>query len=101
MENFSNPYVKLIVVCKVCNKEQSMTNTGNWKQHFFTHGGDKPHKCPMCPKSFIRADQLRKHEAKVHSSGTAITNVKKEEIKSEPVKQEPTINPYFTQFNPF
>lgn len=68
IENFSNPYVKIILVCKVCNKEQSLKNSGNWKQHFFTHasGAEKPHKCEHCVKSFIRADQLRKHIFRCH-----------------------------------
>lgn len=68
VENFSNPYVKIILVCKVCNKEQSLRNSGNWKQHFLTHvsGQEKPHKCQQCPKSFIRADQLKKHISKHH-----------------------------------
>jgi len=66
-----------------------MRNAGNWKQHYFTHasGGDKPHKCSHCPKSFIRGDQLRKHEAKEHSNaGTFLkseTKFKTEFIKTE------------------
>ena len=71
----------------------------DWKRHYFTHSDEKPHKCSMCPKSFIRADQLRKHEAKVHSSGTAATNVKREDLKPEPVQQDHNTNPYFMQFN--
>ena len=100
VENFSNPpYVKLIIVCKICNKDLSASKPSDWKRHYFTHSDEKPHKCSMCPKSFIRADQLRKHEAKVHSSGTAATNVKREDLKPEPVQQDHNTNPYFMQFN--
>ncbi|XP_066915822.1 Krueppel-like factor 13 isoform X8 [Clytia hemisphaerica] len=100
VENFSNPYVKLIIVCKTCNKDLSSAKPNDWKRHYFTHSDEKPHKCSMCPKSFIRADQLRKHKAKVHSSGTGVANLKNEELKSEPMQQENYTNPYFLQFNP-
>lgn len=79
VSNFSNPYVKLIVACKVCNKEQSMTRSNNWKQHYFTHQDEKPHKCSFCPKSFIRADKLRQHIAKLHPS-SSFGNIKSEEM---------------------
>lgn len=43
-----------------------MTKASNWKQHYYTHTTEKPHKCTFCPKSFIRADHLRQHIAKTH-----------------------------------
>ncbi|XP_065644067.1 tissue-resident T-cell transcription regulator protein ZNF683 isoform X6 [Hydra vulgaris] len=67
LENFSNPYVKIIVVCKICNREQSFKRSSNWKAHFMTHSDKKPHSCLHCEKSYIRADQLRKHVEKEHS----------------------------------
>ena len=36
VENFSNPYVKLIIVCKICNREASRFQN-NWKRHYLTH----------------------------------------------------------------
>lgn len=66
LENFSNPYVKIIIVCKICNKEQSLRFAGNWRQHYMTHSEKKPHTCPHCSKSFIRADRLRQHIQKSH-----------------------------------
>ncbi|XP_066915816.1 zinc finger protein sens-like isoform X2 [Clytia hemisphaerica] len=63
LENFSNPYVRLVVLCKICSKEQTMTSAGNWKQHYFTHVSEeeKPHRCDICHKGFITAPHLKKH----------------------------------------
>jgi len=63
--NFSNPYVKLIVVCKVCNKEQSLKHSHHWATHFKVHDKSLCHKCPYCPKTFQWPNVMRKHvEAK-------------------------------------
>ena len=66
--NFTNPYVKLIVVCKVCNKEQSLKNSQNWANHFMVHDKSLGHKCPYCPKTFPRPNVLNKHIASKHSN---------------------------------
>ena len=69
LESFENPYVKITLQCKVCGKEQSLKHQHTWKRHFLTHASDeeKPFKCTLCPKSFIRSSQLRNHEARQHS----------------------------------
>lgn len=64
LDNFDHPYVKIILVCKICNKEQNVKATSNWRAHYLTHSAEKPHKCESCGKSFIRADRLRNHMAK-------------------------------------
>ncbi|XP_057301120.1 fez family zinc finger protein erm-like isoform X3 [Hydractinia symbiolongicarpus] len=81
LENFSNPYVKIIIVCKICNKEQSLKFSGNWRQHYLTHASSegKPHKCQHCSKSYIRADQLRKHVSKYHEQQEQIYGQTKQE----------------------
>ena len=61
IDGFTNPYVKIILACKVCNKEQTSKSANDWKRHYMTHSDQKPHACQHCPKSFIRADKLRKH----------------------------------------
>ena len=70
LESFENPYVKITLQCKVCGKEQSLKHQHTWKRHFLTHAADeeKPFKCTLCPKSFIRSSQLRNHEARQHST---------------------------------
>lgn len=67
IESFSNPYVKLIIVCKICSKEASKF-ARNWKSHYMSHMGaeDKPHQCSHCSAGFIRADILKKHIEKKH-----------------------------------
>ena len=81
IENFSNPYVKIILVCKICNKEQSLRFSNNWRQHYLTHAAhnEKPHKCQHCNKSFIRADRLRQHVNKYHSLVDSDQLIKQEE----------------------
>ncbi|XP_057301116.1 uncharacterized protein LOC130635704 isoform X1 [Hydractinia symbiolongicarpus] len=68
IEKFDNPYVKIILVCKVCNKEQSLKFSHNWKTHYLSHASneEKPHKCSQCTKAFITAPQLKKHFLKQH-----------------------------------
>lgn len=63
IENFENPYVKIILVCKICNKEQSLKLARNWKRHYLSHATneEKPHQCPYCPKAFITLTQKNKH----------------------------------------
>lgn len=66
IESFDNPYVKIVVVCKICNKEQSLKIAGSWKQHYFTHTDQKPHTCPHCSKGFLRPVLLRNHIKSKH-----------------------------------
>ncbi|XP_066915821.1 zinc finger protein sens-like isoform X7 [Clytia hemisphaerica] len=77
IENFDNPYVKIILVCKVCNKEQSLKFAHNWKTHYLQHVSEdeRPHKCNICNKGFITAPQLKKH-MKQHDK-----KPKKEDVK--------------------
>ena len=68
LENFDNPYVKIMVACKVCGKEQKLTNPGNWKSHFVTHASaeEKAFPCNFCDKAFTRNNVLRDHILKKH-----------------------------------
>ena len=80
LSQFDNPYVRVVVICKVCSKEQSLAHSSDWKKHFLTHSDQKPHQCTFCEKSFIRADRLRNHIAKCHSGCDVKT---KGELKEE------------------
>ena len=71
--------MKVIVACKICNKEQNFKQSSNWKRHYFSHTTQKPHQCNLCEKSFTSASLLRDHRLKNH--GIA-------DMKKEPVKQE-------------
>ena len=82
LENFNSPYVKVIIVCKICNKEASKS-ARNWKAHYLTHASneEKPHKCPVCNQGFVQTNNLRAHMKK---------HMKKPELVSE-VNHEPNI----------
>jgi len=90
LENFTNPYVKIIVVCKVCNKEQSLKFSRYWREHFMTHSDTKPHKCPYCPKSFQKPSQMKKHAQSKHGNvmGTQNMGALKQEHVVDDVKEE-------------
>ena len=66
LENFTNPYVKIILVCIVCNKELSMKYQSTWKRHYLTHVNDedKPFKCVHCNRAFVQSTQLTSHMKK-------------------------------------
>lgn len=80
LENFDNPFVKVIVVCKICNKEQSLKHTHHWKLHHQIHSNEKPYKCPHCPSAFKRSDYLRSHVQGKHSHEVQT----KQQVKQEP-----------------
>lgn len=94
LESFENPYVKITLQCKVCGKEQSLKHQHTWKRHFLTHASDeeKPFKCTLCSKSFIRSSQLRNHEARQHSIMQPVNKKENREAfqqsTMEPVKNE-------------
>jgi len=67
ISNFSNPYVKLVVACKVCDKQLSSKNVVSWKDHNMIHDKSLGHKCPYCDKTFQRPVVVRKHIAAKHA----------------------------------
>ncbi|XP_066915826.1 zinc finger protein 236-like isoform X12 [Clytia hemisphaerica] len=87
IESFENPYTKLIIVCKVCNKEASKYQR-DWKTHYLSHVSDdqKPHQCKICNRGFIKPGLLSKHMEKMH--GGAVESFSKKEEFSIP-KTEP------------
>lgn len=89
IENFDNPYVKLLVVCKICNKEQSLKYCNTWKRHYSFHFDDvRPHQCDVCDKSFKQSCDLKRHK-KTHDKNEDIsTSVGKPDIKNYHIKYE-------------
>ena len=53
LQNFNHPLVKLIVICKICNKEIDTFSPTNWKVHYKFHG-QKGYKCHQCGKGTTR-----------------------------------------------
>lgn len=68
VESFENPYVKIVLVCKICNKEMNLKRTDTWKVHYYTHvsNENKPYKCPHCDQGFVQPAPLNKHIEKKH-----------------------------------
>ena len=66
LENFQHPFVKIIAVCKICNKEQAFKLSRNWKRHFESHCDRKSYKCDHCEKSFTAPYLLKGHAQRIH-----------------------------------
>lgn len=47
------------LVCKICNHRSQ--NNNHHLKHLQTHQGDKPHKCIVCGKGFLRKQYLNEH----------------------------------------
>ena len=90
IEAFNNPYVKILLACKICSKEMPIKYPGNWKQHFLSHASssEKPFKCQYCEKSFIRGDRLKNHVTKHHPGVEQSQTLNSLSVKKEPFKQE-------------
>lgn len=52
-------------VCSICNL--AFTKKNNMLVHMRIHSGENPYKCVTCDEQFKKAEQLRKHELKVHN----------------------------------
>ena len=51
-DNWSNPYAKLALVCRICSKEQNPKTRNTWKQHWESHTDLKNFGCYICEKRF-------------------------------------------------
>ena len=51
-DNWSNPYAKLALVCRICSKEQNPKTKSTWKQHWESHTDLKNFGCYVCEKRF-------------------------------------------------
>ncbi|XP_065669868.1 zinc finger protein 846 isoform X4 [Hydra vulgaris] len=61
IESWNHPHVKIILVCRVCNKEQKSTNPLTWKLHFLTHSESKPYNCNVCGRGFVQTTAFKLH----------------------------------------
>jgi hypothetical protein len=80
IESFENPYVKIILVCKQCNKEMNMKRTDTWKVHYYTHvsNDNMPFKCQYCAQGFVLPNQLNRHVQKKHANNLSTGSLKEE-----------------------
>jgi len=83
LETFTNPFVKVIVCCKICDKPQSLKFQASWKRHYLTHASaeEKPFKCRYCERAFVQANALTLHIKGRHSLHKSKTE--KAELKNE------------------
>ena len=65
-----SPGRKTVGDCPVCGKRFTMRSL--LKTHLMTHTGEKPHKCEICQKRFLRSGDFRRHE-RIHKKAYSCT----------------------------
>ena len=80
-------------MCRVCGK--AFSQSSNLITHSRKHTGFKPFACDLCPKSFQRKVDLRRHIETQHTSSADVTqagyvtsralNVTQTSLLSEPI----------------
>ena len=54
------PYDEMKYNCDICGK--GFVNKGNFKDHTYTHTGEKPYKCKFCSSCFASRGTHAMHE---------------------------------------
>lgn len=66
---------RLVYACDVCKRE--LSHLTSYRRHMKLHTMDRPHKCPVCSKGFIRKyhciDHLNKHHKGVEFDHDTLT----------------------------
>ncbi|KAL3112730.1 hypothetical protein niasHT_019704 [Heterodera trifolii] len=65
------------LLCNWPNCFKRFRNKFLLKKHRFIHSGEKPHKCPFCPKKFNRRDNLLRHKKTHVQNGLSEQNGQK------------------------
>ena len=80
LDEFDNPYVDIVLVCKICRKEQTSRNASVWKSHYLTHvpDSDKPLKCSICQAGFVQNTAFKKHMQRHEKEQQTLPKIKED-----------------------
>jgi len=84
IEQWQNPFVRLLLACRVCSKEQKSMNVSTWKMHFLTHSDKKPFNCSVCQKGFVQQTAFKTHMKTNHPEMAATAPQTPQQMQAPP-----------------
>ena len=66
VDGVTNPYVRSVYQCKVCQRELQWKSRSTWKTHYESHLDIKRFGCYVCEKQFRMKGDLKTHIVRVH-----------------------------------
>ncbi|XP_066915825.1 uncharacterized protein [Clytia hemisphaerica] len=90
LEAWTNPYVELQFLCRICKKPQAYKYRRNWRRHYESHSEEKQYVCDICGTGYKANYLLKNHIANKHPTSVNPADSAEQEFKpqSVQVKQE-------------